>query len=78
MSRRSWLTLIVLGGVVIGLIALLFREATRGPIFRAGDYDNLQECLSNIPTEWPRGSVEFMGAEAACQYIHHQPLPRRG
>jgi hypothetical protein len=78
MKLRSWLTLTVLGAVVLGLIILLFLEATRGPMFRAEEYDSYDECIANIPIEWRRGSVEHMGAEAACGYLHAQSARPRG
>jgi hypothetical protein len=77
MTRRSWLTLIVLGGVVIGLIVLLIREATRGPMFRAEDHRTYAECIQNIPVEWARGSLEYMGAESACGFVHEATRPLR-
>jgi hypothetical protein len=78
MSRRSLYTFIILVIVVIGIVALLFREATRGPTFRADDYGTLQECVANIPIEWARGSLEYTGAEAACQYAHQRRLQGSG
>jgi hypothetical protein len=76
MTVRSWLTLVVLGAVVIGLIALLIREATLGPTFRAEDHASFRECIENIPVEWPRGSLEYIGAESACGYVHEHTRPR--
>lgn len=79
MRMRSWLTLVVLGTVILGLVVLLIREALSGPAFRAEDYANYRECIANIPAEWPRGSVEYMGSEAACGYVHEatRPMPPR-
>jgi hypothetical protein len=70
MKTRTWVTIVVLGAAVLGLIVLLVREATRGPMFRAEDHASYADCIANIPPEWQRGSVEYMGAEAACGYIH--------
>jgi hypothetical protein len=79
MSRRSLYTALLLGFIVIGLVVLLFREAASGPIFRAGDHATFEECVANIPIEWPRGSIEYTGAEAACHYQHRaQQSPGRG
>jgi hypothetical protein len=74
MTRRSQYTFIILVLFVIGIIALLFREATLGPTFRADDHATLEACIANIPIEWPRGSVEYTGAEAACEFAHIRRL----
>jgi hypothetical protein len=74
MTRRSWYTLIILAVMVVGIVALLLREAASGPTFRADDHATLQECIANIPVAWPRGSLEYTGAEAACQFAHQRRL----
>lgn len=72
MHRGAWVTALVLGLIVVGITAALLVEASRGPSFRAEDYDSLQECLANIPAEWAPGSMNRDGAEQACRYVHGQ------
>lgn len=70
MKKGSRVTVLVLAVIVIGLIALLMREAMSGPVFRAADYASYEDCIANIPQEWAPGSLEQTGAEAACGYEH--------
>ncbi len=75
MSRTTQITAAFLVLVVVGLIALLYREAVSGPTFRAEDYDSYAECIRNIPREWLPNSLERQGAETACVFVHER---RRG
>jgi hypothetical protein len=77
-SRRTLYTVILLAFMIVGITVLLFREAASGPAFRAADYNSLAECMANIPAEWVRGGLEYMGAEAACHYRHRGAPPPRG
>lgn len=70
MKRATKLTLLVLVLTAFGIVAALMREASENPSFRAADYENLTECLRNIPEEWLDGSVERTGAETACRHLH--------
>lgn len=70
MNRTNQITVGFLVVVVVGLIALLYREAASGPTFRAGDFDTYAECIRNIPREWLPNSLERQGAETACLYVH--------
>lgn len=70
MQRGAWVTALVLGLIVIGITVALLIEASRGPSFRAEDYESLQECLANIPAEWAPGSMNRDGAEQACRFVH--------
>lgn len=65
-------TLVVL---VIGIFVALMIETSRNPTFRAEDYESLEECLENIPRDWTGGTVEGMGAEAACRHLHAPSRP---
>lgn len=71
MSRR-WVT----GGLLVLILAFivvaLFREAMRGPRFRAENHADYEACLAAIPAEWMRGSLERSGAEDACFYVHQR------
>jgi hypothetical protein len=58
--------------VLIGVGAMLLREATHGTTFRAADYATLEECMRNIPREWLLGSLERTRAEAACHHEHER------
>lgn len=69
-NRGAVITALVLGLAVIGITVALLVEVNRGPSFRAEDYDNLQECLANIPSGWAPGSMQRDGAEQACRYVH--------
>lgn len=71
MSRR-WTTAGLLVLMVAAILVALFREATRGPRFRAQDHANYQACIEAIPREWLRGSMERSGAEDACFYVHRR------
>lgn len=69
MQRRTLLTILFIGVVVVGLVAALFQEAMRGATFRAEDYATYDECVRGIPAEWRQGSLERSGAEDACGYL---------
>jgi hypothetical protein len=72
MKRTNLIVAAVLAIVIIGVIAVLLREATHGTTFRASDHDTLEECMANIPREWLLGSLERGRAEAACEYEHQR------
>lgn len=72
MQRRTSITLLALALFVAGLIAALFFEAARGPVFRAEDHANYADCVRAIPAEWRPGSIEYIGAESACRFLHAQ------
>lgn len=74
-NRTSQITAVFLVAVVVGLIALLYREAVSGPTFRAEDFDTYAECIRSIPPEWLPNSLERQGAETACLFVHER---RRG
>jgi hypothetical protein len=76
MSRRTGITVALLVFMVAGIMVLLFREAAEGPTFRAGDFESYQACIDGIPAEWVRGSLEYIGAESSCHYLHR--VPRQG
>jgi hypothetical protein len=69
-KRRTLVTIAFLALVTVGVIYALFREAASHPTYRAEDQPNLQACLANIPREWRPGSMEYIRAETACQYVH--------
>jgi hypothetical protein len=69
-KKRTLMTLVLMAVTVVGLFVLLVREAARGPTFRAEGWASFDECIANIPSEWRRGSVEYMQAEAACGFAH--------
>lgn len=71
MKKGSRITVIVLAVIVIALIAMLMREATSGPVFRAADHESFEDCVANIPAEWLPGSLDYEGAETSCRYVHH-------
>jgi len=75
-NRTNQITAAFLVVVVVGLIALLYREAVSGPMFRAEDYDTYAECMHNIPREWLPNSLERQGAETACLYVHQRQRGR--
>lgn len=54
-------------------IIMVFREAFRGPTFRAEDHASFADCVAAIPREWGQGSMERSGAETACMYVHREP-----
>lgn len=56
-------------------LIMVFREAFRGPTFRAEDHASFAECVAAIPREWGQGSMERSGAETACAYVHAE-VPR--
>jgi hypothetical protein len=68
-GRLTWITL---GTVLVVVLAVVMREAMSGPVFRAADYDSVQECIANIPREWLPGSLDHSGAESACHYVHQR------
>lgn len=72
MKRSTWITILVLGAIVGGIIAALFMETAGGPSFRPEDHANHEECVRNIPTEWAPGSIQRSGAEDACFYVHRR------
>jgi hypothetical protein len=75
MKRRGNLIVAaVLLLVIVGVSALLMREATHGTTFRAAEHATLQECMQNIPREWLPGSLERTRAEAACHHEHDRRL----
>jgi hypothetical protein len=74
MKRGNLIVLVVLALVVVGVSALLMREATHGTTFRAAEYATIEECMANIPREWLLGSLERTRAEAACHHEHERRL----
>jgi hypothetical protein len=74
MKRGNLVVLVVLALVVVGVSALLMREATHGTTFRAAEYATIDECMASIPREWLLGSLERTRAEAACQHEHERRL----
>ena len=70
MNKGAWITALVLAVTVVAITVALLMEANRGPTFRAADYDDLEECLRNIPAEWAPGSMQREGARDACRYVH--------
>jgi hypothetical protein len=70
--KTTRITALFLVVVVVGLVALLVREAASGPTFRAEDHDSFAECMANIPREWLPNSLERQGAETACMFVHQR------
>lgn len=70
--KTTRITAVFLVVVVVGLVALLVREAASGPTFRAEDHDSYAECMGNIPREWLPNSLERQGAETACMFVHQR------
>jgi hypothetical protein len=70
--KTTRITAVFLMVVVVGLVALLVREAASGPTFRAEDHDSFAECMANIPREWLPNSLERQGAETACMFVHQR------
>lgn len=70
MSFTNRLSLVLLGVMVAGILAVLFLETSAGPSFRPSDYGSHEECVRNIPVEWAPGSIDRSGAEEACFYVH--------
>lgn len=68
MKQRTVITALLLGGFVVALVILLMREAARGPTFRAADHATYPECIAAIP--FAPGSLEYSGAERACEHEH--------
>jgi hypothetical protein len=77
MKRGNLIVLVVLVAVVVGVSALLMREATHGTTFRAAEYATIDECMANIPREWLLGSLERTRAEAACHHEHERRQRQR-
>jgi hypothetical protein len=75
MTRSRWVTLLVLLAIAAGIVVALLREAATGPTFRAEDHAGYDDCLRAIPVEWRPGSLERMGAESACLYVHRPHRP---
>jgi hypothetical protein len=73
-KRGNLIVAAVLLLVIVGVSALLLREATHGTTFRAAEHATLQECMQNIPREWLLGSLERTRAEAACHHEHDRRL----
>jgi hypothetical protein len=71
-KQRTLITTVLLGGVIVGLIVMLMREASSGPTFRAADYPTYGECIAAIP--FRPGTLEESGSEAACRYEHERRL----
>lgn len=70
MAKTSNKVLIgALVALIVGVVAALMAETSRNPSFRAEDYDSLEACLANIPSEWASGGVERTGAETACHRL---------
>ncbi|MGI9181543.1 MAG: hypothetical protein ACR2H9_13695 [Longimicrobiaceae bacterium] len=74
MAMKWWVGGILALCLLVAII-MVFREAFRGPTFRAEDHASFAECIAAIPREWGQGSMERSGAETACMYVH-QELPR--
>lgn len=72
MGRGAWVTAGVLVLVLALILGVLLWQATTGPAFRPGDHESYEECIGNIPREWPPGSLERSGAEDACYYVHRR------
>lgn len=75
MSRGRLWTLMVLALVAVAIVAALVMEAGSNPSFRPGDYDSFEECVENIPSAWPPGSLEHTGATESCGWLHMGPRP---
>jgi hypothetical protein len=69
-SRGRFWTLLFLALVAGAIVAALVVEAESNPSFRPGDYDSFEECVDNIPAEWRPGSLEHMGAQESCGWLH--------
>jgi hypothetical protein len=76
-NRLTLITVAFLVGVVVFLVAALYREAASGPTFRAEDHATYGECIRGIPIEWLPNSLERQGAETACLFVHQRPGPGR-
>jgi hypothetical protein len=74
MRKSTKVSLGVLAVAAIMIAMFVTMEAMGGPTFRASEHPTLQECMSNIPSEWRPGSLERTRAEAACHY----EMERRG
>lgn len=70
--RRTWITVALIGLMLLVILAALFREALSGPTFRAEDHPDYPSCLQAIPPEWGPGSMDRTGAEQACFYVHRR------
>jgi hypothetical protein len=77
MMKRG-MTVLVLLVALVAIGFLIYREAMRGPTFRAEDHATYDECMQNIPREWLLGSLERTRAETACHVIHERRPRQQG